>query len=148
MFLTLTKHITLSACLPGLQRVIISLAVSALLMATSSGCNWCSPARAHKTLQNSQALMEGQKYHEALLILRASKTEKPPQGQPRLAIWKPWDRIAYWMEEGMLAFLAQRYDDSISSLLKAEHFKARHQTAWSSNSSSCRFQNHRSAYIG
>jgi hypothetical protein len=52
-------------------------------------------------------------------VLRTSKAERPPQGQPRLAIWKPWDRIVYWMEEGMLAFLVGRYDESISALLKA-----------------------------
>ena len=98
----------------------LRLTTALLLLPGVAACSWESPIRAHETLESVQALMAAQRYDQALAALRASKAARPPQGQPRLAIWKPWDRAVYRMEEGLLALLAGRPDEALAALQRAE----------------------------
>ncbi len=84
-----------------------------------AGCGHPSQLGQQETMTTVRGHVARGEYGAALAVLRASKAERPVQGNHRLARWKERDRVVYWMEEGTLLFFAGDHRGALRSFHRA-----------------------------
>lgn len=96
-----------------------SRSLLALAVLAAGGCGHPSQLGQQETMTVVRDHVARGEYRAALAALRASKQERPAQGNHRLARWKERDRVVYWMEEGTLQFLAADYRGALVAFHRA-----------------------------